>query len=184
MFRFTVQGKHVEQFRQAIPNELKPVWRRVYRWENVWGMSTGGFEGWSAEIRTFLASSDDTQLLEQVETIQTPLPSTLDDVWDEEVYILPNNVVCGNILSVRGSIDDIIRFCAQNRIVLSAKFLECMRTAPQAKAQVQNQLPAQLQSQVQAQVNPQTHRVYKRPDTKQSQQPMRRPTKPLFVPDP
>lgn len=176
MFRFTVQGKHVEQFRQAIPHELKPVWRRVYRWENVWGMSTGGFEGWSAEIRTFLSSSEDTQLLEEVEIIQTPLPPTLDDVWDEEVYILPNNIVCGNILSVRGSVDDIIRFCAQNRIVLSAKFLECMRSVPKSQSQAQ--------AQPQNQVNPQTHRVYKRPDIKQAQQHTRRPTKPLFVPDP
>ena len=112
MYAFTVGC--AQTFRDTL--KTPTTWRRIYRWEDKWGILTG--DVWNTEVREAVASDEDKYLLETIHSlpIHAPPPS-VDDVWEEEVHILPYGT-CGNVLTIRGTLSEIKRICSSNNIAI------------------------------------------------------------------
>ena len=112
MYSLTIQPAN--EFRDKLTTPK--VWRRIYRWEDKWGILHG--DNWRAEIRKTVATDGEKFILEAVTPYFTYAPPPdVDDVWEEEVHILPYGA-CGNVLTIQGTLLEIQKICATNRIPL------------------------------------------------------------------
>ena len=92
------------------------VWRRVYRWEDKWGFLRG--DVWNAETRTHVASDGENYLLETVVPYPTNAPPpVVDDMWEEEVHMMPYGTWC-NVRVIYGTLSEIKRICSSNNVSL------------------------------------------------------------------
>ena len=117
MYAFTVGC--AQAFRETL--KIPTTWRRIYRWEDKWGILTG--DAWNAEIREAVVFEGEKYLLETIhpQPIHAPPPS-VDDIWEEEVHILPYGT-CGNVLTIRGTLSEIKHICSSNKIAIPSTIL-------------------------------------------------------------
>jgi hypothetical protein len=121
MYSLTIQN--ATEFREKLTTPK--VWRRVYRWEDKWGILRA--DDWRAEIRHVVASDGEKYLLESVTPYPTSAPPPdVDDVWEEEIHTLPYGT-CGNVLVIQGTLLEIQNICTSNKLSLPPVITSYMR---------------------------------------------------------
>jgi hypothetical protein len=132
MYSLTIDGPQVATLRAALTTPT--TWRRIYRWEDKWGMLKG--DVWNAEIRTPVVSVEPNYLLESVAGYPTNAPPpNVDEMGGEEGYSLPYGT-CGNVLVIQGTLADIKRICASKSITLPPAILEYSASKDEVKEPV------------------------------------------------
>lgn len=109
---------------------------RVYKWGDKTGYFLQGAKwesAWIAEQRV-LAAHAPHALLESVTplSIEAP-PPTVDDIWEEEV-VTSKNCICGNILTLAGTGEELLEWLDRERIALPAAIRAVLDAAPKTKA--------------------------------------------------
>jgi len=131
MYRLSITGAANKRYLSQMKDK-KSIKQRVYRWENKWGYlrkDQSWDESWNVEERSHISSgvnNDNTFLLEACIPLSSTPPVTIDDVWEEEI-IYDKTVTCNSILSITGSKQDLIQFCATHAIHMPVSMLESMR---------------------------------------------------------
>jgi hypothetical protein len=117
LFRLSISGSIAEQWKKTInPTLTKIEQRRIYRWDSLWGILCKNT--WTVENRTLLFESGPI-LLESVNSmssIHAP-PFHVDDVWDEEFYMI-QNAEWNGILSICMPAIDILAWASKHSIRL------------------------------------------------------------------
>ena len=128
MYRLSITGTANKIYLSQMKDK-KHIKQRVYRWENKWGYlrkDKSWDESWSVEERShisFAVNDENTFLLELCIPLSISPPVNIDDVWEEEV-ICDKTVTCNSILSITGSKQDLIQFCARYAIQIPILIME------------------------------------------------------------
>ena len=118
MYRLTLEEKHAAAWRIENEGKAKRVKQRVYRWAQYWGTLRADepFETqWRIETRIPLNIGSSSTLLQRIEPvtdIQNP-PVNVDDIWDEELLVLPTGESCNTLLYITGDKECILKACGK-----------------------------------------------------------------------
>jgi hypothetical protein len=100
MLRVTFNRTLSDSWRNKTPS-LSPTVRKLYRWSKYWGTLP-----WKVETRTHVLETEN-YLVEHCIPTDLPPPYDVDDIWEEDVILLPN-IEYNGLLSIVGTWQEIL----------------------------------------------------------------------------